>query len=164
MLEHMPDLSTRAPSEGQIRPKAASLWAWVWQVFKHQAASSKQASSCVKQQASSRNLKKLGRLWQEIDHVIRGMMIKHRASRLQVLGWWEGYYGQEGGASRLGAWHICNTFQAMVEQRWENDCSYGPQNIIGCALETSQSQHLAETNDPSLSGCKILYLKWCVMW
>ena len=45
------------------RPQDPSLCGWVWQVFKHQAASSKQASG-IKQQASSTkqasSIKKLG--------------------------------------------------------------------------------------------------------
>ena len=61
MLEDLPDPSTKGTTKGGRpkaapplwrRPKAASLCGWVWQVFKHQAASSKQASG-IKQQASS---------------------------------------------------------------------------------------------------------------
>ena len=53
---HPQRVPQRGAAEGRPplwrRPKAASLCGWVWQVFKHQAASSKQASG-IKQQASS---------------------------------------------------------------------------------------------------------------
>ena len=78
MLEHLPDPSTkggglRPPPQrgGGLRPPplCGILCGWVWQVFKHQAASSKQASG-IKQQASSTKQQALRnwalRLWQEI--------------------------------------------------------------------------------------------------
>ena len=51
MLEHLPDPSTKG---GGLRPPplCGTLCGWVWQVFKHQAASSKQASG-IRHQAAS---------------------------------------------------------------------------------------------------------------